>query len=64
MPNSSSGDLLRSIEAAELLGIDRATFNRWVAAGRIKPAVEFPGATGARLYRRAEVERVKAEAAA
>lgn len=51
-------DLLRSLEAAERLGIDRATFNRWVAAGRITPAVEFPGKRGARLFRRADVERL------
>ena len=50
--------LIGSAEAAELLGIDRATFNRWVLAGRITPAVEFPGKRGARLFERADVERI------
>ena len=60
-------DLIGSAEATGLFfpAIDRATFNRWAAAGEIAPALSFPGKTGARLYRRADVlalaERKRAE---
>jgi excisionase family DNA binding protein len=64
MHTTDQRDLLRSLEAASLLGIDRATFNRWVAAGRIEPAVEFPGKTGARLFARADVEKLARERSA
>ena len=63
MHKSTGTDLLRSLEAAEVLGIDRATFNRWVAAGHIEPAVEFPGKRGARLFARADVEQLRDERA-
>lgn len=56
--------LIGSAEAAQILGVSRATFNRWVAAGRIETAVEMPGSTGARLFTVDEVERVKAEGVA
>lgn len=49
-------DLIGSSRAAALLGIDRATFNRWVSARRVVPAVEFPGKTGARLFHRADID--------
>lgn len=42
--------LIGSAQAAKTFGVDRATFNRWVAAGRIPVAVEMDGATGARLF--------------
>lgn len=58
MPNVAHQDnnLVGSAEAAQILGVDRATFNRWVARGVVSPAVSFPGVTGARLFRRADVE--------
>jgi len=43
-------DLIGSAQAAKVFGVDRATFNRWVAAGRIPVAFELDGATGARLF--------------
>lgn len=42
--------LIGSAQAAKIFGVDRATFNRWVAAGRIPVAVEMDGPTGARLF--------------
>jgi predicted site-specific integrase-resolvase len=51
-------DLIGSIEAASILNVDRATFNRWVARGDVPVEVKFPGATGARMFRRIDVERV------
>ena len=61
MANPSAGlDLLGSAEAAQLLGVHRATLTRWVTSGRITPAQKMPGDTGALLFERAEVERVRA----
>lgn len=60
----SQTSLLRSSEVCEALNIDRSTLSRWVAAGRIQPAMKLDGLRGAFLFDRAEVERVKAGAAA
>lgn len=54
MPETHA-DLIGSREAAELLQVDRSTFTRWVALGRIAPAYRLPGATGALLFRAADV---------
>lgn len=51
-------DLLTTAQAAEIFGVSVATVNRWVAAGRITPAVQFPGTTGGRLYDRADVDKL------
>jgi excisionase family DNA binding protein len=53
-------DLLTTVESAELLGIERSTLSRWTKDGRITPAMRFPGKTGPLLYRRADVEALKA----
>lgn len=50
--------LIGSAEAAEIVGVDRSTFTRWVNRGEVCPAVELPGKTGARLFDRAEIERL------
>ncbi len=42
--------LIGSAQAAKRYGVDRATFNRWVKAGRIPVALEMDGETGARLF--------------
>ena len=55
---------LTSAEACKRLGIDRSTLSRWVASGRITPSLKMPGLRGPFLFDAAEVERVKAEAAA
>jgi predicted site-specific integrase-resolvase len=54
-------NLLTSAEAAREIGIDRGTLSRWVALGRIKPAMKLPGKTGTALFDPAEVARVRAE---
>lgn len=53
-------DLIPTKAVAEHLGTTVATVNRWAAEGRITPAVEMPGKTGARLFR---LEDVKAQLA-
>ena len=61
---TSPATLLTSAEVCERLGIDRSTLSRWVQTGRIAPAMKAPGLRGAYFFTDAEVERVKAEAAA
>ncbi len=49
-------DLVTTATAAEMLGTSVATVNRWAAEReRLKPAVEFPGARGARLFYRSDI---------
>ena len=55
--------LIGSAEAAELLGVDRATLNRWVTSGRVQPAAQLPGRTGARMFSRTSIESLAATAA-
>ena len=54
-------DLLSSAEACERLAIDRSTLSRWVASGRIEPALKSPGVRGPFVFTAAEIERVQAD---
>jgi len=49
-------DLIPTKTVAEMFGKTVATINRWAQEGRLKPAIEMEGLTGARLYRRSDVE--------
>ena len=49
-------DLIGSAVAARLLGINRATFNRWAARDDAALVVKIPGRTGVRLFHRADIE--------
>lgn len=62
--NDNPHDLIGSLEAAAILGIDRATFNRWAARGDVKPVVTAPSKVGARLFHRADIEALAKERAA
>lgn len=62
-PMTSSDDLIPSVEATEILGVGRSTLTRWVQSGRLPEAVKIPGTTGARLFRRSDVERLAEELA-
>lgn len=56
-------DLITTKVAANILGKSVATLNRWAAdkrPDRPQPALTLPGDTGARLYRRADVEAHRA----
>lgn len=54
--------LLTTSEACEVLGLtSRSTLSRYVATGRLKPAMKMPGSTGAFLFNRADVEKLKAK---
>lgn len=52
-------ELIRAVEAAELLGVNRSTLTRWVASGHISPAIKAPGYKGILLFDRAEIEAHK-----
>lgn len=47
---TKNAHLIGSAQAAKVFKVNRATFNRWVKAGRIPVAVEMDGETGARLF--------------
>lgn len=51
-----TGELIGTSEAARLCGVERSTFFRWVQLGKISPAQRMPGATGAMLFDRSDVE--------
>jgi excisionase family DNA binding protein len=58
-----TSDLVGAAEAAEILGVDRATVLRWLAKPRLT-AEKLSGArTSAWLIDRAEVERLRDELA-
>lgn len=59
-----TNDLLGTVEAAEVIGVERSTLSRWIASGRIETAHKLPGRTGVMLFDRREVERVRDEYAA
>jgi excisionase family DNA binding protein len=54
-PDTEQPAYLRSFEVCEQLGIDRSTLSRWVATGRIEPAMKLPGLRGAFLFHPAHV---------
>lgn len=51
-------DLIGSVEAAAILGVDPATVTRWVAKKRLTPVAKAPGPYGAFLFSRAQVVRL------
>lgn len=55
---SAGGDLLKTADVAKLAKVDVATVNRWAKSGRLPVAVQVPGETGARLFRRSDVDHV------
>lgn len=59
MPN----DAITTAEVAALLGVDRRTVHRMVAAGTLSPTLKLPGRTGALLFARADVEALAVERA-
>jgi len=54
---------LNSEQAAEILGLSRATINRQAAAGNI-PATKLPGRTGAFIFDRETIESLALDRAA
>lgn len=54
-------DLIGTVEAAAILGVDRSVLTRLVQTGRLERAHQLPGTNGAALYRRSDVEALAAE---
>lgn len=54
----TQADYLPSAEVCARLGIDRSTLSRWVAAGKITPAIQAPGIRGPFLFHRDDVEEL------
>ena len=59
MSDMPQNQFIGSAEAALLLHIDRSTLIRWVAAGKLTPAIRVSDTpTGAHLFERSDVERL------
>lgn len=54
-------ELLTAREVAEVLGESVSTITRLAQTGDLKTAAKAPGLRGARLFRRADVERLAAK---
>lgn len=59
--HSTTEHLISTAEAAELARVNRSTFTRWVASGRISPALQAPAYRGAMFFDRADVEALIAD---
>ena len=57
---STETPLIGTTEAAQLLGVDKTTLTRWVAAGRIHVAARLPKTNGALLFHRDDIEALAA----
>lgn len=53
-------DLVGTAEAGRILGKTARTVQRMVTSGALVPVVTLPGKTGAFLFKREDVERIKA----
>lgn len=51
--------LIGSAEAAKILDRDRSVVNKMAAEGRLKSVVKGDGKTGARIFRRSHVLKLK-----
>lgn len=63
MPHMAPDDLMTTSEVCGLLGIGSSTVSRWAMSGALAPARKLPGLRGAYLFRRADVEALRAKAA-
>lgn len=63
MPNADK-HLIPSKEVCNRLDINRSTLTRWVASGRITPALRLPGPSGAFLFDTTDVDRLAGELSA
>lgn len=55
----TSSDLMGAPEVAAELGKSVRTVHRMVQRGELKPVVKAPGETGAYLFRRSQVAKLK-----
>lgn len=57
MMSMSQMELIGTADAAQLLGIGRATVHRWAESGRLNQVGEL-GKRGVRVFDRAEIEQL------
>lgn len=55
---SDGPNLIPTVEVCSRLGVDKSTVSRWVASGRIKPAL---ASRNGNWFDPAEVDRIQAE---
>lgn len=58
LPVMHNEPMIGTREACDVLGVNRSTLTRWVAAGRITPVTRLPGTTGAYVFRRADIDAI------
>lgn len=58
---SKNMPLIGSAQAAKVFGVNRATFNRWVAEGLIPVEAELDGTTGARMFDADLIDQIAAK---
>jgi predicted site-specific integrase-resolvase len=56
---SDMDDLIGTAEATRILSVDKTTITRWVASGKLVPAMKLPKVNGAYLFHRSQVEALK-----
>lgn len=60
MPKLDQDELVSTAEAARMLDRHVRSIHRLVQTGELVPVAKIPGRTGAFLFRRADVEALKA----
>lgn len=63
MHNADPDELMSTAQVAAMLGRSVNLVNRWVREGRLTPHTQVPGRTGARLFRRGDIEPTETEQA-
>ena len=56
-----STDLLSTKQVAERRGVTASAVSRWVAAGKLTPALKLEGRTGAMWFRPGDVDALVAD---
>ena len=62
MPKLDQDELVSTAEAAQMLNRHVRSIHRLVQTGELVPVAKIPGRTGAYLFRRGDVEALKASA--
>lgn len=60
MPKLDQDEMVSTAEAAQMLDRHVRSIHRLVQTGELTPVAKIPGRTGAYLFRRADVEALKA----
>ena len=58
---SNQDTLLFTADVAAEKGVSVRTVNRWVREGKLTPVAQAPGPKGARMFRRSDIDSLKAQ---